>query len=96
MEKSHLKKAILIVIIVGAVAVFRVSHLGDYLTLAYLREARNSFAGLYAERPVLVIVVYMVAYIVVTSLSLPGAAVMTLAGGAFLGIFTGTGNSSAP
>ena len=90
MEKSYLKKAILIVIIVSAIAAFRVFHLGDYLTLAYLREARNSFAGLYAERPVLVIVVYMVAYIVVTSLSLPGAAVMTLAGGAFLGIFTGT------
>ena len=90
MEKSYLKKAILIVIIIGAIAAFRVFHLGDYLTLSYLREARNSFAGLYAERPVLVIVIYVVVYIVVTSLSLPGAAVMTLAGGAFLGLFTGT------
>jgi uncharacterized membrane protein YdjX (TVP38/TMEM64 family) len=89
-EKSYIKKAILVVIIIGAIAAFRIFHLADYLTLAYLKEARNALAGLYVDRPVSVIAVYMLAYIVVTSLSLPGASVMTLAGGAFLGLFTGT------
>jgi len=90
MKKSYLNKIFLIAIIIGGIAAFKVFHLGDYLTLSYLKEVRDSIAGLYSDRPVLVIAVYFATYIVVTSLSLPGAAVMTLGGGAFLGLLTGT------
>jgi uncharacterized membrane protein YdjX (TVP38/TMEM64 family) len=38
----------------------------------------------------MVITTYTVVYILVTSLSLPGAAIMTLAGGALFGLLTGT------
>jgi uncharacterized membrane protein YdjX (TVP38/TMEM64 family) len=65
-------------------------HLGDYLTLSYIRASRESFALLYSEHPFPLIAAYVSIYIVVTSLSLPGAAIMTLAGGALFGLYTGT------
>ncbi|HZV45986.1 MAG TPA: TVP38/TMEM64 family protein, partial [Thermodesulfovibrionales bacterium] len=48
------------------------------------------FAAVYADHRLMVIAAYMVIYILVTSLSLPGAAVMTLAGGALFGLLMGT------
>ncbi|HBT31769.1 MAG TPA: TVP38/TMEM64 family protein, partial [Pusillimonas sp.] len=42
-----------------------------------------------AEQPVLVGAVYFAVYVVVTALSLPGAVIMTLAGGALFGLFWG-------
>ncbi len=44
----------------------------------------------YQQSRLPVIGLYMAVYIVVTALSLPGAAVMTLAGGALFGLVTGT------
>jgi len=45
---------------------------------------------LYKGHKVLVIAGYMVIYILATSLSLPGAVVLTIAGGALFGLLTGT------
>ena len=45
---------------------------------------------LYSEHRIGVITGYMGIYILVTSLSLPGAAIMTLAGGAMFGLLVGT------
>jgi len=45
---------------------------------------------LYKEHKALVIAGYMVIYIVATSLSLPGAVVLTIAGGGLFGLLTGT------
>jgi pyruvate/2-oxoglutarate dehydrogenase complex dihydrolipoamide dehydrogenase (E3) component/uncharacterized membrane protein YdjX (TVP38/TMEM64 family) len=48
------------------------------------------FAELYQARPALVIGTYFVVYVAVTALSLPGAVILTLAGGAIFGLLTGT------
>lgn len=64
--------------------------LDQYLTLAVLKAQQARFAALYAASPLAVIGVYTLLYIAVTALSLPGAAVMTLAGGGLFGLVTGT------
>ncbi|NJD55838.1 MAG: TVP38/TMEM64 family protein [Nitrospirae bacterium] len=90
MHKNMIKKLAIIAAIVAIVALFRISHLGDYLTLSYIKGSQQRFAALYADHRIAVIGVYMLIYIAVTALSLPGAAVMTLAGGALFGLWTGT------
>jgi uncharacterized membrane protein YdjX (TVP38/TMEM64 family) len=72
------------------IASFRIFNIGDYLSLSYIKESQERFAALYRDQRVTVTAAYMVIYILVTSLSLPGAAVMTLAGGALFGLVTGT------
>ena len=60
-----------------------------YLTLEVLAAQREALAGLVAARPVLAALVYVAAYIAVVAFSLPGGAVMTLAGGLLFGAFIG-------
>lgn len=90
MKQEHINKIIIVIIIIGLVAAFRIFSLGDYFTLSYIKESQTRFQVLYSEHRLGVIAAYMGIYILVTSLSLPGAAVMTLAGGALFGLVTGT------
>lgn len=90
MNKATARKIIIVLVIVVLIALFKIFNLGQYLSLSYIKESQEKFSVLYAENRVLVIGSYMTIYILVTSLSLPGAAVMTLAGGALLGLATGT------
>jgi uncharacterized membrane protein YdjX (TVP38/TMEM64 family) len=76
-------------IVIGIVA-FRYFDLGQYLSLEYIKASQEKFQTLYQSHRVLVIAAYMGIYIVVTALSLPGAAVMTLAGGGLFGLAVGT------
>lgn len=90
MKPAIIHKIIIVLAIVLLILLFRFLHLDDYLTLSYLKESREQLARLYAERTTLVIAVYMLIYIVATALSLPGAVILTLAGGALFGLVTGT------
>lgn len=80
----------MLLLALAAIAGFRHYHLGDYLTLPYLKESQNRFYALYSEHRLTTLAAYMLIYIVVTALSLPGAAIMTLAGGGLFGFWTGT------
>ncbi|WP_320043048.1 TVP38/TMEM64 family protein [uncultured Desulfobacter sp.] len=64
--------------------------LGQYLTLDYIKASQERFQALYLSHRFWVIAVYMMIYIGVTALSLPGAAVLTLAGGGLFGLVVGT------
>ena len=83
------KVAIVGVIALGVVA-FRYFDLGQYLTLDYIKGSQEKFQALYLSHRFLVIATYMGIYITVTALSLPGAAVLTLAGGGLFGLVVGT------
>ncbi len=89
-QRKTLQKMTVIAALAVLVGLFILFDLDRYLTLSFLKESRDSFAALYARRPALVIGGYFLIYTVVTAVSLPGAAVMTLAGGALLGLFVGT------
>jgi uncharacterized membrane protein YdjX (TVP38/TMEM64 family) len=72
------------------IGLFILFDLHRYLTLTFLKESRDSFVVLYTRNPSLVIGSYFLLYTLVAALSLPGAVVMTLAGGALLGVMVGT------
>ncbi len=84
------QKIVIACVIVLGIAAFRYFDLGQYLTLEYLKSSQATFQALYLENRLLVIASYMLVYIVVTALSLPGAVVLTLAGGGLFGLVVGT------
>ncbi len=80
-----LKKWILIAVIAAVVIGFIASGGGEVLTLQNLKD-NQQLLGNWIEQNLLVAVLgYVVIYVLVTALSLPGATIMTLAGGAFFG-----------
>ncbi len=83
-------KLLLLAVLAALVAAFFVFDLGRFFSLAYVKGAQADFAMLYAERPAAVVGVFFAAYVAVTALSLPGAAVMTLLAGAIFGLWAGT------
>jgi uncharacterized membrane protein YdjX (TVP38/TMEM64 family) len=84
------KKLIMLGVLIVLIALFFYFDLPRYLNLDYLKESQNRFQQLYQQHRMAVIGVYAAIYIIVTALSLPGAAVMTLAGGALFGLLVGT------
>jgi len=90
MKAKTIQKIAIVAAIVILVVLFKVFGLGQYMSLSYLKASRESFAQLYDQHRLLVICAYMLIYIVATALSLPGAVVLTLAGGALFGLLAGT------
>ena len=64
-------------------------HLGQLLTLDSLKSSRESLAGLVQQHPVASAALFFVAYVAMAAMSLPGATILTLAGGAIFGFWTG-------
>jgi pyruvate/2-oxoglutarate dehydrogenase complex dihydrolipoamide dehydrogenase (E3) component/uncharacterized membrane protein YdjX (TVP38/TMEM64 family) len=85
-----LKKIGLVAVIVALVAAYFVFDLGQYLTLDYVRASLDQFEAVYDARPVTVLATFFLIYVSVTAVSLPGAAVMTIAAGALFGLLVGT------
>ena len=84
------RKIVLLAVVAALVAAFFVLDLGRFLSLDYVKGAQAQLDALYAERPLQVIGAYFAIYVAVTALSLPGAAIMTLLGGAIFGLVVGT------
>jgi pyruvate/2-oxoglutarate dehydrogenase complex dihydrolipoamide dehydrogenase (E3) component/uncharacterized membrane protein YdjX (TVP38/TMEM64 family) len=84
------KKTLVLVALVILIVLFFVFDLGRFFSLAFIKEQQGSFSTLYQERPVMVIAAFFAIYVAVTALSLPGAAIMTLVGGAIFGLAVGT------
>lgn len=79
------KKWLTILAILVVVIVFWSSGAQEYLTLDSLKAHQQSLDAWMVDHAWLAVGGYMLVYIVVTALSLPGATIMTLAGGAFFG-----------
>ncbi|MFQ6537893.1 MULTISPECIES: FAD-dependent oxidoreductase [Aphanothece] len=84
------RKLLLLAAIVLAVALFFGFGLQRQLTLEGLQRAQGSLLAWRQAAPLQSALAYMGVYVVVTALSLPGAAVLTLAGGALFGLGLGT------
>lgn len=89
-NKKWFGRAAVVGLIVLGIFAFRYFDLGQYLSLDYIKSSQEQFHALYQSHRLAVIAAYMGIYIVVTALSLPGAAVMTLAGGGLFGLLVGT------
>ena len=83
-------KLVLVVVLVALVVAFFAFDLQQFFSLEYLKSRQTDLGSYYYQRPATVVAAYVVIYVVVTALSLPGAAVMTLVGGAIFGVLWGT------
>ena len=89
-ERGSYGRILLLLLIVLAIAGFFVFDLGQHLTLANLKARQAELAAFVEQRPVLAVAAFFLLYVAVTALSLPGAAIMTLAAGAIFGLWEGT------
>ena len=83
------KKILLLVIAITLVALFFHYDLNQLLTLDGLKGSMDQFGEWREQSPLLVIGGFFALYILVTALSLPGAAILTLAAGALFGLVEG-------
>jgi pyruvate/2-oxoglutarate dehydrogenase complex dihydrolipoamide dehydrogenase (E3) component/uncharacterized membrane protein YdjX (TVP38/TMEM64 family) len=84
-----MKRFLLVILILALIVSFFTFDLQHFLTLESLKESQHNFASLNAQSPMQVAGVFFVLYVVMTALSLPGAAIMTLAAGALFGLGEG-------
>jgi uncharacterized membrane protein YdjX (TVP38/TMEM64 family) len=89
MNKKLIKKLVIVALLISVALLFRAYGLERYLSLEYIKASQEHFKTLYVQHQLLVIGIYFLIYVVVTAVSLPGAAVLTLAGGALLGFWVG-------
>jgi pyruvate/2-oxoglutarate dehydrogenase complex dihydrolipoamide dehydrogenase (E3) component/uncharacterized membrane protein YdjX (TVP38/TMEM64 family) len=80
----------LVLLLAAAIGAFFLFDLGQYLTLESVKARQAQLAGLLEREPLLLIGGFFLFYVAVTALSLPGAAVLTLAAGAIFGLLLGT------
>jgi len=85
--KGWFSKGILVLIVGVLLVLFFAFDLQQYLTLEFFKSRQQDFEAFYADHRVGTMAAYMILYILVTALSLPGATVMTLAGGALFGLW---------
>ncbi len=85
-----MKRILLLAIIAVAIGAFFQLGLADALTLEALKARQAEFEALRAANPWRMAGLFFLAYVAVTALSIPGAAILTLAAGALFGLATGT------
>lgn len=90
MKKSLGVRIALLLVITGLITLFFLFDLDRYFSLVNLKNQLDAFKGYYRQNQASTMMIYMAVYILMAALSLPGAAVMTLAGGAVFGLVYGT------
>jgi len=82
-------KVFIALVAVALIAAFFVFDLGQYLSLEFLKSKHETLVAFASENKLLAISSFFAIYVAVAALSLPGAALLTLAAGAVFGLFTG-------
>jgi dihydrolipoamide dehydrogenase len=89
MKAATNMRLLVVFMVAAAMAAFFIFDLNQYLSLDYFKSQHQAFLDFYARHQAATIAVYFGVYVLVAALSLPGAAAMTLVGGAIFGLFTG-------
>ncbi|MDX2252347.1 MAG: TVP38/TMEM64 family protein [Nitrospira sp.] len=87
---SSIGKIVIAAAIAGAIAAFLYFNLGQYLALDTLKQNRDQLLAYTETNYAISVGLFILTYIVVTGLSLPGAVILTLAGGFLFGGIFGT------
>jgi pyruvate/2-oxoglutarate dehydrogenase complex dihydrolipoamide dehydrogenase (E3) component/uncharacterized membrane protein YdjX (TVP38/TMEM64 family) len=82
----NLRKVLLLVAVLLGIVAFFALGLDRYFSLAFLKESQASLATLREQQPLQLALGFFLVYVAVTALSLPGAVIVTLAGGAIFGL----------
>lgn len=85
-----MKKAILVLLVVAAIASYFLFDLGQYLSLDNFKAQQAEIIAAKNATPVLYIAGFFLIYVAVTGLSIPGAVILTLIAGALFGLVLGT------
>jgi len=85
-----IKKILVVVVIVALIVAFFAFDLGQYFSLEFFKVQQANVMAYYQANPWQTVLIFFVIYVTVTGLSLPGAAIMTLVGGAVFGLLWGT------
>jgi uncharacterized membrane protein YdjX (TVP38/TMEM64 family) len=85
-----MKKAVLALVLIGALAAYFIFDLGQYLSLENFKASQADIVAAKDANPALYIAGFFLLYVAVTGLSIPGAAIMSLVAGALFGVVIGT------
>lgn len=85
-----LSRLALLVLIASLLAAFLLLDAGQYLELASLKQHQQALAAQVSAHPWQAAALYLLAYVLITALSIPGAVLLTLLGGALFGLLGGT------
>ncbi len=88
-QQSNTRKWILLSIVILGIALFFIFDLGRYFTLDALKENKDTLKNFTKTNYALTAALFVLVYCVQTALSLPGATILTLAGGFLFGTFAG-------
>lgn len=83
-------KLIIIIVIAILVAFFFYFNLGRFFTLEALKAHQKQLLAFNGAHRVAMVAAFMALYVIQTALSLPGAAILSLAAGAIFGVVMGT------
>lgn len=84
------KKLAIIAVLAALVIAYFALGLGQYLSIAGIKEVAAKAAAIQQDNPLAVAAGFFAIYVAVTGASLPGAAILTLAAGALFGVLWGT------
>ncbi len=84
------KRIALLALLAAAIAAYFWFDLGQYLSLDAFKAQQAQIIAAKDANPLLYIGGFFLIYVIVTALSLPGAAIMSLVAGALFGVVTGT------
>jgi len=87
--KTYNKQIILLSIVVAVILLLRISGAGSYLTVENLKANKELLQHFIDARYLLSVALYIGVYILIVTFSLPGATVLTLAGGFLFRLFPG-------
>lgn len=90
MDPNNRHRLLVLILIIVLVGLFFALDLQQYLTLENLKSEQDNLNRYYQNNPLQLITVYMALYVIMAALSLPGALLMTVAGGAIFGLGVGT------
>lgn len=82
----NLRKLLLLLAVLIGVVAFFAFDLGRFFSLDFLKQSQARFAELREQQPLTLAAGFFLVYVAVTALSLPGATIVTLAGGAIFGL----------
>ncbi len=88
-NKNNYQKILVLSLVAIAISAFFAFDLSQYLSFSYLKANQLQFNDYYQQNPWLVSMSFFVIYIVSVALSVPGATLLTLMGGAVFGFTWG-------
>ena len=84
-----INRSVVLIVVASLIALFFALGLHRFVSIEYLAQQREALEVFQDQRPWATVIAFFTAYVVITGLSLPGAALLTLIAGALFGLAGG-------